>query len=88
MKDCLIPLDIIFVDGLGYVVSIHTLQPPKKDAKESEIEACRSGGRALITIELAAGRAKELGLKVGSKIEIPIKQLKAMAEAVEKENKR
>jgi uncharacterized membrane protein (UPF0127 family) len=72
MKNTLIPLDIIYIDADGKVVDIHDRKPldetgkgPMKPAK--------------FVLELNAGRAKAIGLKVGDTVAIPEKYLKGKA---------
>lgn len=65
MKNCLIPLDIIFLDSAGQVVSIHTLPPPDPLEGSSQIPRCHSAGPARYVIELNAGTAQRIGLEHG-----------------------
>jgi uncharacterized membrane protein (UPF0127 family) len=69
MHNTLIPLDIIFLDGSGKVVDIHT----RKALDETGMPP-RSP--ALFVIELNAGAAKEVGLTVGDVVSLPEKYLK------------
>jgi uncharacterized membrane protein (UPF0127 family) len=69
MHNTLIPLDIIFLDGSGKVVDIHT-----RKALDETGMAPRSP--ALFVIELNAGAAKEVGLTVGDEVSLPEKYLK------------
>lgn len=64
MKNTRIPLDIIFVDASGKVVSIHQMKP-------YDLRSTRSDGPAKYAIEINQGRAKEAGVKPGDQLKIP-----------------
>lgn len=91
MKNCLIDIDILYVDRTGRIVSMYTMKalPPQRD-DETEIEYERrvrregsypSGGRTRFVIELRAGRAEELGLQEGQKLDLDLDHLKELAES-------
>ena len=66
MRNTLIPLDIIWMDSSKTVVHIKSNVPPCKD------EPCptySAGKMSIFVLELAAGRAAQLGIKVGDRIE-------------------
>jgi uncharacterized membrane protein (UPF0127 family) len=72
MRDCLIPLDIAFLDETGRVVALHTMsvEPPRRPdetplAYEERLPHYASGLPAQFAIETAAGRLAEVGLRVG-----------------------
>jgi uncharacterized membrane protein (UPF0127 family) len=60
-----IPLDILFLDSSGRVVSIHQMQPYDRNTT-------RSNGPAQFAIELNQGAANQAGVKVGDTIYIPL----------------
>ncbi|WGM38867.1 DUF192 domain-containing protein [Caulobacter sp. NIBR1757] len=62
MKNTLIPLDILYIAADGTVVSIAQLTTPKSEAP------IPSHGAALGVLEIAGGRAGELGIKPGDKV--------------------
>ena len=64
MKNTRIPLDIIFVDGGGKVLSISRMEPYDE-------RGTGSGGMAKCAIELNAGQAETTGIKVGDVLQIP-----------------
>lgn len=76
MKNCLIPLDIIFIDSAGQVVSIHTLPPPDPLEGSSRIPRCHSAGPARYVIELNAGTAGQIGLEHGMSVGLDAQSLK------------
>lgn len=62
MKNTLIPLDIIYIAADGTIVSIAPMAMPKSE------ESLPSHGAALGVLEIAGGRAGELGVKPGDKV--------------------
>jgi uncharacterized membrane protein (UPF0127 family) len=69
MKNTKIPLDLIFLDDAGKVVSIHTLKPDDETPVPPDKPA-------RYAIELNAGTAKTIGLKTGDTVTLPEKVLK------------
>ena len=64
MRNTRIPLDIVFVNSAGKVVSVHQMKPYDEHTTESK-------GPAKYAIELNRGAASEAGVKVGDHIELP-----------------
>lgn len=64
MKNTRIPLDILYLDADGKVISIHQMQP-------YVLKGTPSGGPAKYAIELNAGAAADAGVKVGDHLAIP-----------------
>jgi uncharacterized membrane protein (UPF0127 family) len=64
MKNTRIPLDILFLDGGGKVVSIHTMKPFDETPTNSK-------GPAKYAIELNAGQAPLTGVKEGDVLVVP-----------------
>lgn len=88
MLDCLVDIDIIYLDWQGFIVSTYTMkaQAPRRAAEtqddyESRLRADSypSRGRCRYVIELRAGRIAELGLRKGQKIDLDLDRLKALA---------
>jgi len=80
MKNCLIDLDIIFLDGLGYVTAVHTMTAPAPGTPDERLPTWSSRKPAQFAIELNAGEADKLGVDVGQRIDLPVPSLKARAE--------
>ncbi|HIH17967.1 MAG TPA: DUF192 domain-containing protein [Nanoarchaeota archaeon] len=64
MKNTLIPLDIIFIDGDSQIVDITTMQPCEKEP----CETYTSSGPAKYVLEVNAGFAEKNGLKAGDSV--------------------
>lgn len=62
MKDTLIPLDIVFIDSSGEVISIVA------NARPMDETPLRAASAPRAALELAGGRAAEIGLKPGDKV--------------------
>ena len=86
MGDCLVDIDIIFLDPQGRVTATHQMraEPPRRahetnDAYRSRLAEYSSVHPAQFAIELAAGTLKELNLEVEDKIALDLRRLKALA---------
>jgi uncharacterized membrane protein (UPF0127 family) len=64
MKDTLIPLDIVYVDTAGKVVSVKQMKPRDETPVPSD-------GAAMYAIELNQGAAQRAGVKAGDVLTIP-----------------
>jgi uncharacterized membrane protein (UPF0127 family) len=64
MKNTLIPLDIIYVDRGGSVVSVKHMKPLDETGVPSD-------GPAMYAIELNAGAAARAGVKAGDVLKVP-----------------
>lgn len=90
MYDCVIPIDIAFVDPIGYVTAVHTM--PAEDlrgedesilAYESRLEGYSSAYPAQFAIELVPGSFESLGIAAGDRIPISPERLKTLGQAAE-----
>ena len=84
MKDCVTDMDIIYLDPMGFVTAIHTMnKQPLRGADESQttyearLKRYSSVSPAQYAIELRAGRANELKIKTSQKLPIDAAALKA-----------
>lgn len=62
MKNTLLPLDMLFVDSGGCVVSLH------ERARPGSLENIESGRPVALVVELKAGTVKAHGIKVGDRV--------------------
>lgn len=93
MRDCPIPIDIIFLDGSGRVTATHMMkvEPPRDPAagegepgETNEIYDRRLKGysstfAAQFVIELAGGTLEEITVEEGDKIKLDYERLKRLA---------
>ncbi|MEM6553059.1 MAG: DUF192 domain-containing protein [Planctomycetota bacterium] len=79
MRDCVIPIDIIFVDDAGKVVAIHAMQVEPLETRSNPTRRYSSVEPVRFAIELRGGRIAELGVSIGDQIELPTASLKARA---------
>lgn len=68
MREMLIPIDIIWLDNRRVVHIEQNVPPPPPGTPEAKLTTYASSKPANLVLELAAGRAKELGLKAGSQV--------------------
>jgi uncharacterized membrane protein (UPF0127 family) len=87
MADCLVDIDIIFLDGQGRVTATHQMkaEPPRRSTETQRAYERRLPGYSSIyparfAIELKAGTIDRLGIGVDGKIELDLARLKAMAQ--------
>ncbi len=79
MKNCLVPIDLLFLDPNGKIIAIHEMDPPSPGTPDHELPVYRSSIPAQYAIELRGGRAAELGLTIGDVIELRFEELLKMA---------
>lgn len=65
MKNTLIPLDMIFIDGTGVVTAVH------HNAIPLDLTSIDGGSGVIGVLEINGGLAKSLGIGVGSQIRHP-----------------
>jgi len=76
MRECLVPIDIAFLDAKGKVVATHAMQVEPYDTPEGELKRYSSGKPAVMAVELQGGMLDKLGIKPGDTIELPYQDLK------------
>ena len=64
MKNTLIPLDMVFIGASGRIIRVETAKP----LDETPVP---SGEAAAAVLEIRGGRAAELGIKAGDKVDWP-----------------
>ncbi len=80
MKDCLIPIDVIFISRDNAITVIHEMQPPEPGTPDQDLPVYPSNGPVQFAIELRGGLAYELGLQIGDLIELRNEYLMGLAE--------
>ncbi len=83
MKNCLIPIDVIYLDPQGRVVSMLEMKPPAKGTPDDEQIYYPSQYPAQFAIELNGGMARKLKVEMGQKIPLDLRGLKARAVVVD-----
>lgn len=90
MYDCLMAIDIAFIDPIGYVTAVHTMPPEELRGEteslldyESRLPGYSSAYPAQFAIELAPGSFESLGIAAGDRISIPPERLKMLGKAAE-----
>lgn len=70
MKDMLIPIDILWVRNNVFVFILENVKPPVAGLADEELNRFVPPEEADSVIEIAAGTAKELGLRAGQPVRI------------------
>lgn len=70
MKNTLIPLDVVFIDEDRTVVDVQTMVPCLPE--ETSCPSYRSKAKAIFALEINGGRALELGIRPGDKLEFKL----------------
>ncbi len=86
MKNCLVPIDILFLDSRGTITATHEM-PVERPRKENESEWAYdstlshywSNTPARFAIELKTGSIARLGLRVNERISLDIPTLRTLA---------
>jgi uncharacterized membrane protein (UPF0127 family) len=85
MADCLIDLDLIFLDRQGRIIALHEMkaEPPQQPGETRAAYARRlrrypSRSVAWFAIELKAGSIQRLALKPGTQVELDARRLKSL----------
>ena len=65
MKDCLIPLDVLFFDQDKRLINFYTMAVPLAEQSEAELPGYKSDKPAKYALEVSAGSVRQLGLKQG-----------------------
>ncbi|MFI5399480.1 MAG: DUF192 domain-containing protein [SAR324 cluster bacterium] len=69
MHGMLIPIDMLWIDTDRIVYIVHRAPPPKPGTPDAKLPVYTPPVPANLVLEIAAGRARELDLKVGDKVE-------------------
>lgn len=68
MKGMFIPIDMIWLDNRSVVHIEHEVPPPKPGTDDRTLPTYRPPQPGNFVLEIAAGRAREIGLKVGDRV--------------------
>ncbi len=86
MRDCLIDIDIIFLDATGRIIAMHHMpvEEPKRDDEtqyQYELRLAKYSSRfnSKYVIELQGGMLEKLNLKEGDPVDLDIEALDALA---------
>jgi hypothetical protein len=86
MKNCLIDLDIIFLDSRGTITTLYEMpiEAPQGEQEshlsyEARLSHYYSNGPSRFAIELRAGSIKRLKLRVNEQIPLDLNELKSIA---------
>jgi uncharacterized membrane protein (UPF0127 family) len=71
MKNCLVPLDILYLADDGRVHSVHHAAPPAAGVPDEELPRYPSGVPVRLVLEVRGGAAAEAGVGPGSRVELP-----------------
>lgn len=80
MRDCLVPIDIIFLGPRGEILAMYEMQVEPPESRSFPSRYYSSNGYTQFVIELAGGTLEQLNLKRGQRIELPFDELKARAQ--------
>lgn len=81
MRRCLVPIDIAYLDARGEVVWMYAMQVESDpDAPDYQLKPYNSNYPAQFAIEVKDGTLRRLGLSQGDRIDLPLDDLKGLAE--------
>jgi uncharacterized membrane protein (UPF0127 family) len=70
MRRCLVPLDLLLVDGSGVIVSVHEMRVEPYDTADADLPRYGSPRPVPYAIELRGGTIRELGLAPGQRVDL------------------
>lgn len=83
MRDCIIPIDILFLDSGGWITAAYTMQPEEPRAEgesdseyEQRLNRYYSQSRSRYVIELRAGTIDRLGIKSTDRVMLDVQALR------------
>jgi hypothetical protein len=85
MVDCVIDIDVLFINAQGRVVAVHEMKADPQHSSESRpayeyrLRRYRSRRPAQFAIEVPTGTIERLKLEVGDEIDLDLPRLKEMA---------
>jgi uncharacterized membrane protein (UPF0127 family) len=86
MRHCVIPIDILFLDGTGRIVAMHAMEVERPQGEDESdfaynlrLRQYSSRFGAQFAVELQGGMLEQLDVEVGDRIELDIERLKRTA---------
>ncbi len=79
MRRCHFDIDIAFIDATGTVVATHQMVTEPPDRPEAQLTPYASDAPALMALELNAGGLERYGLTTGTRLNLPVLDLKRRA---------
>jgi uncharacterized membrane protein (UPF0127 family) len=79
MRQCQVPIDILFLDAGGRVVATHAMPIEPADTPDEKLPLYSSNWPAMYAIELRGGTLQSMPVELGTKITLPVERLKAIA---------
>jgi hypothetical protein len=86
MKNCIVPIDLIFLDSRGTITATHEMavEPPKNNEEsewdyDNRLSNYWSNAPTRFAIELQSGSIKRLNVKINDRIHLDLKQLRSLA---------
>lgn len=79
MRDCLVPIDLIYLDANGRIMNMHAMEVEPYGRSNFLLKPYRSAGHAQFAVELAGGTIDQLGIEPGQSIDLPLEALKQQA---------
>ena len=83
MKDCRIPLDVLFFDQDKQIINFHTMPVPLPNQPDHALPVYSSDKPAKYALELPAGTAGRLGVEPGTAVTFCPDLLKALGKGTE-----
>lgn len=84
MRRCYVPIDILYLDEQGRVVSTYAMQVIEPVGgfrwQNPATSPYPSNGLAQFAVEVRGGLVEALGVEVGDQVQLPLKELKARAQ--------
>ncbi len=87
MRDCLVDIDILFLDAGGRIVAMHHMpvEPPREDSEsmtayEARLKKYSSKYDARYAIEIRGGLLETMGYTEGDKIKLDFEYLKSVTQ--------
>ncbi|MCC7409662.1 MAG: DUF192 domain-containing protein [Phycisphaeraceae bacterium] len=79
MRDCLVPIDVIFLSPAGRIIEMHAMVVEPPGTPELQLTRYPSRWPAQYALELPGGSIERLDLKPGQKLDLPLDSLKPLS---------